>query len=285
MLDVIDSNFALNLQVTNQINVKKIVFAAICTLAITGVFSQDKEARQQKKEEKKEKIRQLIMQEEQGAIIYRRQTTFGVKLNTDGYGMFLELGRLKTARKSNLYSLELGERKHPKEEKLSTIASSYLSNPYIYGKINNFYYAKLGLAQQRIIGNKGNKNGVAVSAIYGGGFSAGLLKPYYLKVDDANGITDVKYDKTNEEIFLNNPDNIYGASGFGKGFGEMKVTPGVYIKTAMRFDYGRYNELVSALEVGLNVEYYSGKMPIILLNKEKQLFFNAYAAIAFGRRK
>jgi hypothetical protein len=28
------------------------------------------------------------------------------------------------------------------------------------------------------------RNGVAVSAIYGGGFSAGLLKPYYIEIQD-----------------------------------------------------------------------------------------------------
>jgi len=254
---------------------------------MTVSYSQGKDTRVQQKEEKKEKLRQLMMQEEQGAIIYQKQTIFGVKLNTDGYGAFLEFARFKTARKSNLFSLELGERKSSKEEKITAAQGGYLSNPYVFGKINNFYYAKLGYAQQRLIGNKGNKNGVAVSAIYGGGLSAALLKPYYLKVGNPNSneISDVKYDNTNEDVFLDNPNLILGSSGFGKGFGEMKFTPGAFAKTALRFDYGRYNELVSAIEVGLNVEVYAKKLPVMLLNKDRQLFFNAYAAIAFGRRK
>ena len=254
---------------------------------MTTVYSQAKEARQQKKEEKRERIKQLVIQEEQGSIIYQKQTIFGVKLNTDGYGAFLELGRLKTPRKSNLYSLEIGERKHSKEERIPATQGGYLSNPYVFGKINNFYYVKLGYSQQRVIGTKGNKNGVAVSAIYGGGVSAGLLKPYYLKIynDSTNSVQDVKYNNTNANVFLNDPSSVVGASGFGKGFGEMKFTPGLYAKTAMRFDYGRYNELVSAIEVGLNVEFYAKKMPVVLMTKDRQLFFNAYAAIAFGRRK
>jgi len=65
----------------------------------------------------------------------------------------------------------------------------------------------------------------------------------------------------------------------------MKFTPGAFLKTAIRFDYGRYNELVSAIEVGVNVEFYSKKQPVMLLNQDKQMFFNAYAAIAFGKRK
>ena len=255
-------------------------------MAITDGYSQVKDIRRQKKEEKEEKIRQLIMQEEQGAIIYQKQTIFGVKLNTDGYGVFLEFARFKTSRKSNLFSLELGERKSTKEEKITSAQGGYLSNPYVFGKINNFYYAKLGYAQQRLIGNKGNKNGVAVSAIYGGGFSAALLKPYYLKVADVNSneVKDVKYNN-NDDVFLDNQSLVLGSSGFGKGFGEMKFTPGAFVKTAIRFDYGRFNELVSAIEVGLNLEIYSKKQPVMLLNKDKQLFFNAYAAIAFGRRK
>jgi hypothetical protein len=266
--------------------VKNIVLIAICTLIVTVGYSQNRDAKQQKKAERREQINRMITQEEEGAIIFQKQTVFGVKLNTDGYGMFLETGRMKTARKSNLYSLEIGERKHSKEEKLSTITGTYLSNPYIYGKINNFYYAKIGYAQQRLIGNKGNKNGVAISAIYGGGLSAGLLKPYYLKVAgrQGNSTADVKY-KNNDSIFLDNPGYVLGSSGFSKGFGELKFTPGVYAKTALRFDYGRYNELVSAIEVGLNLEVYSKKMPWMLLQKEKRMFFQAYAAIEFGKRK
>jgi len=53
----------------------------------------------------------------------------------------------------------------------------------------------------------------------------------------------------------------------------------------MRFDYGRLNETVTAIEVGLTGEYYSSKIPQMLYNKEKQFFFNAYLAILLGRRK
>jgi hypothetical protein len=243
--------------------------------------------KQQKKNEKKERINQLMKQEEEGALIFQNQSIFGIKLTTDGYAAFYELGKLKTPTKTNTYSIELGERKHPKEEKLATGSRQggfLVSNPYIFGKINNFYYTKIGFGQQRLLGGKGNKNGVAVAAIYGGGLSAGLLKPYYLRVDEPQvEVRDLKYNN-NDSVFLN-PSFIEGSSGFGKGFNEMQFVPGGFAKFGLRFDYGRYNELVSAVEVGLNVEAYSKKMPIMLLNKEKQLFFHAYAAIVFGKRK
>jgi hypothetical protein len=259
----------------------------LCIFAAAFTFAQKKDARQQKKEEKKERINQLIKQEEEGAIIYQKQSIFGIKLNTDGYAAFYELGRLKTPVKTNLYSLEIGERKHPKEEKLSR-GNSYgfaIGNPYIYGKINNFYYVKLGYAQQHLIGGKGNKNGVAVSALYGGGLTAGLLKPYYISYSDpvTNQRKDLKF--TNNDTAFLEARSIIGASGLSKGFNEIKFAPGIFAKGGLRFDYGRYNETVTAIEVGINAEFYSQKMPIMLLNKQRQLFLNAYAAIEFGRRK
>lgn len=241
-----------------------------------------------KKEERKEKINQMIKQEEEGALVFNKQGSFSFKFNTDGWGMFYERGKYKTVTKTNLWWIELGEHKHPKEEKVPTISASggfLIVSSYIYGKRNNFYNLKLGFGQQKLVGGKGNKNGVAVSAIYGGGITAGLLKPYYIEIQNptTNKQEQIKYDN-NDNLFLD-PTIILGRGGLTKGFGEMKFVPGAHVRTALRFDYGRYNEVISALEVGLNAEYYTQKMPILLLNKEKRLFFNAYVALTFGKRK
>jgi hypothetical protein len=78
--------------------------------------------------------------------------------------------------------------------------------------------------------------------------------------------------------------NVSGAR-FGVGWNEMKINPGIYAKAALRFDYGRYNEMVNALEVGLSSEFYSKKILQVLDSKERQLFLNAFVCIIFGRRK
>lgn len=246
-------------------------------------------SRNQKKAEKRERINRLIKQEEEGALIFQKQGAFGMKLNTDGWGMFYEHGKYKTITKTNLWWMEFGERKSIKEERVPTISASQgfiIISSYIYGKQNNFYYFKAGIGQQKLIGGKGNKNGVALSAIYGAGITAGLLKPYYLEIQNpTTGLREsIKYTPDNENLFLD-PTIILGKGGISKGLGETKIVPGAHAKLALRFDYGRYNEMISAIEVGLNTEFYGQKMPIILLNKEKNFFFNAYAAITFGRRK
>ena len=53
----------------------------------------------------------------------------------------------------------------------------------------------------------------------------------------------------------------------------------------MRFDYGRYNESVSGLEIGVSVEAYASKIPLMVSQEEKQVFVQGYVAILFGRRK
>ncbi|MEY4380963.1 MAG: hypothetical protein RJA92_343 [Bacteroidota bacterium] len=276
-------------------NLKKIgvtLFASLFFVSM-GIAQQQKlsPAQQEKirlKNERREKINQLIKQEEEGALIYQKQITQGIHFNTDGWSIFYEKGKYKSITKTNLWWIEVGEHKHPKEEKTPTASSIQgfiIVSNYIYGKQNNLYDVKLGFGQQKLIGGKGNKNGVAVSAIYGGGLSAGLLKPYYLQIQNptTRKQEDIKYDN-NDNLFLD-PTIVLGKSSFGKGFNEMQFVPGGHVKGALRFDYGRYNEMVSALEVGLKATYFSKKMPIMLLNPEKSLFFNAYISVTFGKRK
>ncbi|MEO7312351.1 MAG: hypothetical protein ABIX01_18255 [Chitinophagaceae bacterium] len=248
----------------------------------------DKKSKTEKKAEKKERVNKLIKQEEEGALVYQKQNVFGFKLATDGWGAFFEKGFMKTVERANLFSLEIGERKSNREQKIpgeNTNGGSFGSS-YIYGKQNNFYLLKLGVGQSLLLGGKGNKNGVAVSAIYGGGLSLGLLKPYYLKVIDNSTEKQIKYmgDKSrNDTLFLES--HAIGSGGIFKGFGELKIKPGIFLKAALRFDYGKYNEMVSAIEAGINAEYYASKIPILVDVKQRRFFLNAFIAIEFGKRR
>src|SRR5215831_4777172 len=256
---------------------KKLVILIFFSTAAIFSYSQNNPSNQpstkeQKKQERKERLNELMKQYEEGSLIYSKQTAFGFKLNTDGWGVLFEHGKYKTIRKTNLWWLEFGERKSPKEEKVTNgqdIGCGFflIGNPYVFGKQNNFYYLKGGIGQQLLIGGKGNKNGVAVSGIYGGGLSLGYLKPYYIDYLDqnTNQSGSIKYNDSTRSKFLD-PSDITGASGFTKGFSEGTIVPGAFARLAMRFDYGRYNEFLSAVEIGVNAEYYSKKMPIMIDN-------------------
>jgi hypothetical protein len=248
---------------------------------VTGLTAICQKTKKERKEERRQRINALIKQDEEGVIAYHKSTAFGIKLNTDGYGAFLVIGRANSIKKSILYQFEFSERKHTKEEKQSY---SNLS-PYIYGKHNFVYNAKLGVQQQILLGNKSNKNGISITGTFGGGINVGLLRPYYVQVlTPSNGAKFVKYDSPDSALFLNY-DLIRTGPDFGKGWNELKVNPGLYVKGGVRFDYGKYNEMINAVEVGLSADFYSKKLAQMVYVKEKQFFFNAYISIIFGRRK
>jgi len=270
--------------------VKKLSIVALLVTLVFSLQAQDSTdkkrlSKTEKKEAKRQHINTMIRQAEEGVLVYSKQSIFGLQLRTNGYGGFYEFGKMKTNRKTNIYRLDITEIKHPKEEKLPS-GGAFFGNPYIYGKRNYFYQVTIGFGQQYILGQKGNKNGVAISAVYSAGLAIGLLRPYYVEVIDpnTNESRTIKYSKEDSLLFLGN--SIVGGGGFGKGWGEMKIKPGAFAKTGLRFDYGRFNEVVSGLEIGVSVEMYGSKIPIMLRQpKDKSLFFQGYISLLFGKRK
>lgn len=270
----------------------KIIAVTIGICVTLGAFGQQKsveQKREDKRNAKREKINALLRMEEEGVPSFYKQSVFGIKLNTDGWGLSYELGRANSVTRATIFQIEFNEKKHPKEQKdnFQTSAGGFIffGNPFVYGKRNIFYQLKLAAGQQLLIGGKGNKNGVSVYGIGAGGLSLGFLRPYYIEVEDQLSETKyVKYDSPDSAQFLN-AGIIIGGAGLSKGWNEMKLAPGLHAKTALRFDYNRFNTVVSAIEAGINVEYYFKEIEQMAYNPSKKFFFNAYVSFLFGKRK
>ena len=236
-----------------------------------------------RKEERRQRINEIARQEEEGVIKYKKHTAFGIKLTTDGYGGFFEIGRARSVKKALLFQLDIAERKDQRAEKRQYKYST--TAPIIYGKINFFYPVKLGVQEQFLLGNKSNKNGVSITGNVGGGIIIGLLRPYMIQVDKGTDRPYVQYNSPDSTDYFLNQSSYVGGPNLGTGWKYLKVTPGIYVKPAVRFDYGKFNELVSAIEVGLAGEFYTKKIPQMIYAKQKQFFFSAYVSIMFGKRK
>lgn len=237
-----------------------------------------------RKEARRQKVNSMIRQTEEGTLVYKRQSIFGIQLRTNGYGGFYEFGKMKTTRKTTIFRFDINEIKSQKQESLPS-GGVFFGNPFVFGKENYFYPVTLGIGQQYIIGQKGNKNGVSVSAVYYGGVSLGLLRPYYIEANDpntGNNVT-VKFTSADSSLFLG--PTITGGAGFFKGWDEIKLKPGAFVKAALRFDYGRFNETVSGIEAGISLEAYPENIPIMVFQNNQQLFFQGYISILFGRRR
>ena len=276
---------------------KRVVIFILPFLAAFSALAQDtqpnanKQSKNERKQAKKAKIDQMIRLEEEGEPAYKKHTIWGFKLNHDGYGGSYEIGKMKTPYLATIYQFEFNEKKHPKEEKQSTgdnLGGGFvvLGNPFVYGKQNIFYQFKAGIGQSRMIGGKGNKNGGGVYWIYAGGISLGLLRPYYIQVEsppNSGQIKEIKYSQKDSAEFLGN--FIVGGTGLAKGWGEMKFVPGVHAKTALRFDWARFNNTISAIEFGFNFEYYTSEIVQMATLEGKHFFANGYLSILFGKRK
>ena len=271
---------------------KRIIAIIICFGITLGAFSQQKTAeqrREDKRNAKREKMNTLMRMEEEGVPSFHKQNAFGIKVNTDGWGISYELERANSITRATIFQIEFNEKKHRKEQKDNFQSSAggfvFFGNPFVYGKKNIFYQLKLAAGQQILIGGKNNKNGVSVYGIGAGGLSLGFLRPYYIEVQDQlNENRYVKYDSPDSLLFLNS-GAIIGGAGIAKGWNEMKLAPGLHAKTALRFDYNRFNTIVSAIEGGINVEYYFKGIEQMAYNPSRKLFVNAYVSFLFGKRQ
>lgn len=246
-------------------------------------------SKEAEKLEKRNKINAMIRNEEEGVPAFAKHSNFGFNNNHDGYGILLEKGISKSAYKSTLFQLEFGEKRHVKEEKQSSSeftnsGFAIFGRPFVFGKKNIFYQLKLGAGQQILIGGKGNKNGVAVYAVLVGGFSAGLSRPYYMEFASLGGTEKIKFTEARRATFLS-ADKIIGGTGLQMGWNETKFSPGAYAKGGLRFDWARFNQVVSAIEFGFGFDYYSQKIVQMVDNPGKNFFPTGYVGLVFGNRK
>src|SRR6185503_2063747 len=118
---------------------KKLSLIVIFLSAVIATSAQDSTntKNNSRKEARRQKVNALIKQAEEGVLVYRKQSIFGIQFRTNGYGLFYELGRMQTNRKTTIFRIDLNDTKSQKEEK--SFSNSFFGNSFIYGKINHFY--------------------------------------------------------------------------------------------------------------------------------------------------
>lgn len=218
-----------------------------------------------------------------------KELSGGVRLNTDGWSLFMERGVVKSeARESDWFynlryaQIEFSEKKHAKEKRTTNPGGAESPKSYIFGKVNNFYTFKVGYGNRRMIAGKPDPGTVSIHWIYNGGLSLGLLKPYYLNVSSGE---EIKYTDASKDEFLTGY-NIIGSSGLFKGIKEMKYIPGLQLRTGLHFDFAARERKKSklAIETGIAAELYTQKIELMANQKASPYFVNLYLSFQFGRR-
>ena len=230
-------------------------------------------------------------------IVYDKEFTVDVRLHTHGLALGVNIGRIKTYYKTKFYQFEIGELRHPKEKRHSfdypATANGKTSRAFIFGKQNSLYVLRGGIGVKRYLSDKAKEKGVSVGFTYVIGPSIGLLKPYYLELyrrTEPSGFTfSEKYTEENADTFLD-IGQIYGSSGFAKGLSELSILPGFHAKAGIHLDWGAFDEFVKGIEVGLMLDGYFKKVPVMVENEEilnaenRPFFINLYLNLQLGKR-
>ena len=217
---------------------------------------------------------------------YKHEASGGLRIQTNGISLYGEFGWIKDIYRTRILQLEYTYYIDYRQKKQK--APSQSGRDYLYGFQNRFHEINLSYGIKRTIADKASRNGVRVSFIFFGGFSLGLLKPYYLELlqPTDGGIPQSKperYSTANADRFLSK-DSISGAAPIRFGLNQMEPVPGVHLKSGLNFDWGTKDEYVKALEAGIALNLYYKRLPIMINNSNRFYQIALYMSFHFGKR-
>ncbi|HCC70029.1 MAG TPA: hypothetical protein DEQ09_02605 [Bacteroidales bacterium] len=219
--------------------------------------------------------------DEQDKVFYRNERTIGLTLNSNGIGISYREGKRLDFLNKRIIDIDFNLIKHPKEIKLS--------NPYVqaggsfvFGKLNELYSLRGSIGHQQEIFKKLDLGGIAIRYFYSGGPSLAFAKPIYYNVLYYTPVStyQIKQEKFNEDIY--DPTYIYNKASFFKGFNEIKVYPGLFIKGGLNFEYSKEDKVIHSIELGTSFEAFTNKLPIMATSDNRALFLTLFVSYRIG---
>lgn len=216
---------------------------------------------------------------------FNNELSYGINLNSNGGlvgGAFVRSSWFLHNNFYRLAGLEVVEIKHPKENRLYHPNSG---DSFIAGKQNHFFSIRPHYGLEHVLFRKAAESGVQVNAVGAAGPSLGLLIPYYIRYDFGGGFGgDVRTEAYDPNKHLSY-ENTLGSSNVFTGLGETNVNLGFHAKLGLSFEYGRYRESITGIEVGFMLEQFFKEMVIIPHAENYSTFTSVYLNIYYGRRK
>lgn len=223
---------------------------------------------------------------EETRVPFRREIYGGAMIHGDGWGLNFYYGKHRNARDRTLYGVDIVGMKHPKEVK-SFNPYYEDSRGYFYGKSNAMLIVRPTIGKKHQITDKIRRTGVELNYVWGIGPSLGLAKPVYLQIGKPDNIPYETFVVERYDPAIHNVQNIYGRASWFKGFGELGLYPGGFARLGLNFEYSGQTTGIKALEVGMSMDAYAVKVPIMAEVegvKNKQFFFEFYLAVLFGKK-
>ena len=225
--------------------------------------------------------------DDQPKIFFRNERTLSGSLVSNGWAVNFRFAKRLNAFSSLIYDADFASMRHPKEIQSQSPYKGGWGRTFVYGKLNEAFVLRGGVGYQKELFSKLDQGGISIRYFASGGISLGLLKPiYYQKVVGYNPQT---YELLIEERSAFDPDymqsiyDIYDKESFLVGLDEIRINPGTFARAGLCFEYGSEDEIINALEGGIQVEGFLQKMPILAIEDNRRLFFSLFATYRFGK--
>jgi len=206
-------------------------------------------------------------------IFFRNEKSWAIFIKNNGFGGNFRKGTRINSFRKYIWEVDMHYVKHAKEIKISNTTTQL--NQFVFGKVNFAWDTRGGVGFQREIFRKIDRNGVAIRYFYNAGPTLLLLKPIYYEVVNGDNIVDEKFD-------FNSSQYIVGRSSFFKGFDEISVDPGVYIKAGLSFEYSKRDNRLQALELGAMAAVYLNEFQI-MWDHETRYLFSIFISFRWGK--
>jgi hypothetical protein len=213
---------------------------------------------------------------EEAETIYDSEMAGGITLHTSSWGVNFYTAKYLTGFSKLQYHFEFVGMKSQRQYRIPVGDGGYY-----YGKLNSVMILRTSLGYMKEFLPKQSLKGVSVSYVFNVGLSSAFVKPIYLQVRIENdNIIDERYNPEKH-----NTNNIVGRSTPFVGLDETAYHPGLFLRSALNFDYGGRSNSVRAIEVGLAADIYYEAIPIMAYEEPHQYFLTAFVGIEFGGRK
>jgi len=212
---------------------------------------------------------------------YRRNSkSIALTLASNGYSIDFQYSKRLTGFKSRSLTIELAWIKSAKEVRTYNQYGS--QSKFVYGKLNHFFALRLEYGHQIELYSKADNRSIAINFHYKIGPSFGILKPVYYDVIRSNKQTTYINTEKFDSQYIQNSGQIYGGASFFKGFNELSLIPGAFIKLSFDFNINKKTNAINLLETGFIFDLFSKKIPIMAFNTYQSYFLTLFISYRFG---
>jgi hypothetical protein len=212
----------------------------------------------------------------------------GINFNTNAGnigGLVLRHTRYIKKNQYHLFGFEWVNVKHAQEERIVNV---YTGSTFLIGKSKYLLPMRFSYGREFVLFPKDREEGVQISALFKGGPSLGIQKAYYILYDYTDYSVPDPISRVRSEPYDVNRHTQYarilGTGSFMKGLFNSDVTFGLHASASVSFNFINYNNNITGIEAGFNIEAYPKKIEIIPQAQNRWVYSSVFLNILYGRR-